>query len=68
MSPMLTGHAMVDEEMKRLDTTIASLLFPMIDAEIASHGSIFIGTRKSTFSQYINFRYNRFQSMYHTLP
>ncbi|KAI8378376.1 hypothetical protein BD560DRAFT_390190 [Blakeslea trispora] len=68
MSPMLTGNAVVDDEMKQLDTTIASLLFPMIDAEIASHGSIFIGTRKSTFSQYINFRYNRFQSMYHTLP
>ncbi|RCI02714.1 hypothetical protein CU098_011424 [Rhizopus stolonifer] len=66
MTPMLTGNQMVDEEMKQLDTRIASLLFPMIDAEIASHGSIFIGTRKSTFSQYINFRYNRFQSMYHT--
>jgi hypothetical protein len=63
MSPMLTGNKMIDDEMMQLK--ISSLLFPMIDAEIASHGSSFIGTRKSTFSQYINHRYNRFQALYH---
>lgn len=66
MSPMLTGNQLVDDEMTLLDAKVAPLLFPMIDAEIASHGSSFIGTRKSTFSQYINHRYNRFQKMYHS--
>lgn len=65
MSPMLTGNKMIDDEMVQMGSKISSLLFPMIDAEIASHGSSFIGTRKSTFSQYINHRYTRFQSMYH---
>ncbi|GAN02550.1 conserved hypothetical protein [Mucor ambiguus] len=65
MSPMLTGNQDIDNEMTLLDAKIAPLLFPMIDAEIASHGSLFIGTRKSTFSQYINHRFNRFQKMYH---
>ncbi|KAG1082588.1 hypothetical protein G6F42_022522 [Rhizopus arrhizus] len=65
MSPMLTGNQDIDDEMTLLDAKVAPLLFPMIDAEIASHGSLFIGTRKSTFSQYINHRYNRFQKVYH---
>lgn len=65
MTPMTTGNEQVDAEMSELSTRIGSLLFPMIDAEITSHGSIFIGTRKSTFSQYINHRYNRFQKTYH---
>ncbi|KAI9474008.1 MAG: hypothetical protein EXX96DRAFT_580196 [Benjaminiella poitrasii] len=64
MSPMLTGNARVDDEMMEYGTKISPLLFPMIDAEIASHGSTFIGTRKSTFSQYINHRYTRFKSIY----
>ncbi|KAI7888223.1 uncharacterized protein EV154DRAFT_554006 [Mucor mucedo] len=66
MGPMLTGDKDLDEEATRLGSSIASLLIPMIDAEIASHGSSFIGTRKSTFSQYINHRFNRFQTLYHT--
>ncbi|CEP19434.1 hypothetical protein [Parasitella parasitica] len=64
MSPMLTGNQLIDDEMTLLDARIAPLLFPMIDAEIASHGSSFIGTRKSTFSQYINHQYNRFRKIY----
>lgn len=69
MGPMLTGNKQIDEEFVQLGSRISSLLLPMIDAEIASHGSSFIGTRKSTFSQYINHRYNRFQTMYHpTVP
>jgi hypothetical protein len=65
MQPMLTGNDQVDAEMGYYGLQIAPLLIPMIDAEITSHGSHFIGTRKSTFSQYINLRHNRFQSMYH---
>lgn len=65
-APMLTGNQVLDDEVTQLGASISPLLLPMIDAEIASHGSSFIGTRKSTFSQYINHRYNRFQSMYHT--
>ena len=64
-NPMLTGNQLIDDEVTALGSSINSLLLPMIDAEIASHGSIFIGTKKSTFSQYINHRYNRFQTMYH---
>lgn len=67
MSPMTTGNEEIDAEMSKLSTSIGSLLFPMIDAEITSHGFTFIGTRKSTFSQYINHRYNRFQKTYHPL-
>lgn len=66
MSPMLTGNKDIDEEAIRLGSSISSLFIPMIDAEIASHGSSFIGTRKSTFSSYINHRFSRFQSLYHT--
>lgn len=66
MSPMITGNQALDDEVTELGSTIAPLLLPMIDAEIASHGSSFIGTRKSTFSQYINHRYTRFQNLYHT--
>ncbi|KAI8880397.1 hypothetical protein K501DRAFT_255131 [Backusella circina FSU 941] len=32
------------------------LLYPMMDAEIASHASLFIGTPKSTYSSYVNYR------------
>lgn len=64
-SPMPTGNKKIDDELNQLGSRISTLLLPMIDAEIASHGSSFIGTRKSTFSQYINHRYNRFQKMYH---
>ncbi|KAI9260734.1 hypothetical protein BDA99DRAFT_513049 [Phascolomyces articulosus] len=40
------------------------LLLPLIDAEVASHGSFFVGTRKSTFSKYIQYRNRRFLSYY----
>ncbi|EPB90222.1 hypothetical protein HMPREF1544_02907 [Mucor circinelloides 1006PhL] len=33
-----------------------SLLPPMIDAEIASHANLFIGTPKSTYSAYVRYR------------
>lgn len=68
MGPMLTGNKELDDEATRLGSSISSLLIPMIDAEIASHGSSFIGTKRSTFSQYIKHRFNRFQSLYHTTP
>ncbi|KAK4518625.1 uncharacterized protein ATC70_008845 [Mucor velutinosus] len=35
---------------------IDSLLPPMIDAEIASHANLFIGTPKSTYSAYVRYR------------
>ncbi|KAG0174291.1 hypothetical protein DFQ28_002671 [Apophysomyces sp. BC1034] len=41
-----------------------SLLLPLIDAEIASHASFFVGTPKSTFSKYIQHRNDRFQALY----
>lgn len=40
------------------------LLLPLIDAEIAAHGSFFVGTRKSTFSKYIQYRNRRFLAYY----
>jgi hypothetical protein len=65
MNPMVTGNDALDEEMRNLGTKVNSLFIPMIDAEITSHGYIFIGTRRSTFSQYINHRYLRYQKTYH---
>ncbi|KAI7907661.1 uncharacterized protein BX663DRAFT_491610 [Cokeromyces recurvatus] len=64
MPPLLTGNQKLDDEMMKYGTQISSLLFPLIDAEVASHGSSFIGTRRSTFSQYINYRYIRFKAIY----
>ncbi|KAI8099264.1 uncharacterized protein BX664DRAFT_320884 [Halteromyces radiatus] len=43
---------------------LGPLLFPLIDAEVASHGSAFVGTAKSTFSKYISYRNNRFLNFY----
>lgn len=40
------------------------LLLPLIDAEVAAHGSFFVGTRKSTFSKYIQYRHQRYISLY----
>ncbi|CAO3647569.1 unnamed protein product [Cunninghamella echinulata] len=40
------------------------LFFPLIDAEIASYGSSFVGTKKSTFSKYISYRNRRFLAYY----
>lgn len=40
---------------RRRDKT-GSLLAPMIDAEIASHATLFIGTPKSTYSAYVRYR------------
>ncbi|CEG64525.1 hypothetical protein RMATCC62417_01480 [Rhizopus microsporus] len=62
--PMAIGDKYIDSVYEQVGTTINSLLIPMVDAEITSHGSAFIGTKKSTFSSYIFNRYNRFQSMY----
>ncbi|CAO3670900.1 unnamed protein product [Rhizopus stolonifer] len=65
--PMPTGNEVVDREYARVGTGINSLLIPMIDAEITSHASAFVGTRKSTFSGYIIHRLNRLRVMYATL-
>lgn len=65
--PMETGNEMIDGEYARVGKGINSLLIPMVEAEIASHASAFIGTRRSTFSSYIMHRYNKFQTMYATL-
>jgi hypothetical protein len=35
---------------------LGHLLYPMMDAEIASYASMFIGTPKSTYSSYVNYR------------
>ncbi|KAI8384775.1 uncharacterized protein BYT42DRAFT_563627 [Radiomyces spectabilis] len=43
---------------------LGSLLFPMIDAEVTSHGSFFVGTPKSTFSTYVQYRNSRFLEFY----
>ncbi|ORY91170.1 hypothetical protein BCR43DRAFT_97953 [Syncephalastrum racemosum] len=43
------------------------LLLPLVDAEVASHGSFFEGTRRSTFSKYIQYRNRRFRSYYPTI-
>lgn len=40
------------------------LLLPFVDAEVSSHGSFFVGTRKSTFSKYIQTRNHRFLTLY----
>ncbi|KAI8982498.1 hypothetical protein BDB01DRAFT_792841 [Pilobolus umbonatus] len=64
MHPMLTGNAAIDQELTALGSSINGLLLPMIDAEITSHGRSFIGTKRSTFSQYINYRFLRLRSMY----
>ncbi|KAI8065303.1 hypothetical protein BC940DRAFT_304698 [Gongronella butleri] len=45
-------------------TTKGSVLLPLIDAEIASLGSHFVPTPKSTFSSYITNRNKRFQRLY----
>ncbi|KAI9323804.1 hypothetical protein BX666DRAFT_1847980 [Dichotomocladium elegans] len=44
--------------------THGPLLLPLIDAEVAAHGSFFVGTKKSTFSKYIKYRNRRFLSLY----
>ncbi|KAI9257409.1 hypothetical protein BY458DRAFT_518855 [Sporodiniella umbellata] len=62
--PMWTGNALVDEHYERVGTRINSLLIPMLDAEITSHASAFVGTRKSTFTAYILHRLHRFQTLY----
>ncbi|KAG1474137.1 hypothetical protein G6F56_000532 [Rhizopus delemar] len=66
-NPMGTGNEIVDAEYERVGSTLNGLLIPMVDAEITSHGSAFIGTKKSTFSSYIKHRFNRFQTIYTTL-
>ncbi|ORX51291.1 hypothetical protein DM01DRAFT_354931 [Hesseltinella vesiculosa] len=48
----------------QLPSRLGPLLFPLIDAEVASHGSHFVGTRKSTFSKYIMYRNRRFHAYY----
>ncbi|KAI8984305.1 hypothetical protein BDF20DRAFT_905287 [Mycotypha africana] len=66
MAPLLSGNDSVDNEAIQKSSLIAPSLIPMIDAEVASHGANFVGTRKSTFSQYIKYRFNRYQSLYYS--
>ncbi|KAI9282767.1 hypothetical protein BY458DRAFT_497308 [Sporodiniella umbellata] len=62
--PMITGSDTLDQEYQRIGSQLNGLLIPMVDAEITSHGSIFIGTKKSTFSNYIQYRLARFKSLF----
>ncbi|CAO3586239.1 unnamed protein product [Absidia cylindrospora] len=39
------------------------IFIPLIDAEVAAQGSLFVPTARSTFSAYIGFRNKRFQHM-----
>lgn len=41
---------------RKRNDKVDSLLPPMIDAEIASHANLFIGTPKSTYSAYVRYR------------
>ncbi|CAO3600087.1 unnamed protein product [Absidia cylindrospora] len=63
----LTASALSPFTEDQQPSRLGPLLFPLIDAEIASHGSIFVGTAKSTFSKYISYRHQRFLS-YYPLP
>jgi hypothetical protein len=63
----LTASALSPFTEDQQPSRLGPLLFPMIDAEIASHGSIFVGTAKSTFSKYISYRHQRLSS-YYPLP
>ncbi|SAM08636.1 hypothetical protein [Absidia glauca] len=47
-----------------IPTTKGSIFLPLIDAEIASQGSFFVPTPKSTFSGYIKYRNKRFRHLY----
>ncbi|KAI9317020.1 hypothetical protein BX666DRAFT_1941144 [Dichotomocladium elegans] len=53
-----------------IDQTILSsqrygvLFLPLIDAEIATYGEVFVGTPRSTFSKYIESRNRRFLAYY----
>lgn len=60
----LTAHALSPFTEDQQPSRLGPLLFPLIDAEIASHGSVFVGTAKSTFSKYIMYRNNRFLAYY----
>ncbi|CAO3684095.1 unnamed protein product [Rhizopus stolonifer] len=64
--PIPIGNDWVDCESARLGTQVNSFLIPMIDAEVASHASAFVGTSRSTFSAYIIYRVNHLQSLYAT--
>lgn len=63
----LTASALSPFTEDQQPSRLGPLLFPLIDAEIASHGSIFVGTPKSTFSKYISYRQQRLAS-YYPLP
>ncbi|KAI9470613.1 MAG: hypothetical protein EXX96DRAFT_363145 [Benjaminiella poitrasii] len=43
--------------------SIKRLLLPMIDAEIASHAKLFIGTPKSTYSAYVRYRNQHYRTL-----
>ncbi|CDH60626.1 hypothetical protein RO3G_10970 [Lichtheimia corymbifera JMRC:FSU:9682] len=47
---------------------LGPLLLPLLDAEVASHGEFFVGTKRSTFSKYIEYRNHRFLSYYPNHP
>ncbi|OAD79318.1 hypothetical protein PHYBLDRAFT_58368 [Phycomyces blakesleeanus NRRL 1555(-)] len=45
-----------------------SIFLPLVDAEVASHSSRFVGTPKSTFSKYIKYRQRRWLKYYPKAP
>ncbi|KAI8388077.1 uncharacterized protein BYT42DRAFT_475795, partial [Radiomyces spectabilis] len=52
------------EQAELYPSHLGPLLYPLIDAEIASYASSFIPTPKSTFSKYIHYRNQRFKAYY----
>jgi hypothetical protein len=48
---------------RKRNDKVDSLLPPMIDAEIASHANLFIGTPKSTYSAYVRYRNQHYRAL-----
>ncbi|KAI7884627.1 hypothetical protein K492DRAFT_221272 [Lichtheimia hyalospora FSU 10163] len=58
----------IEQTINSSNDNLGPLLLPLLDAEVASHGEFFVGTQRSTFSKYIEYRNHRFLSYYPKLP
>ncbi|KAI9005846.1 hypothetical protein CLU79DRAFT_780689 [Phycomyces nitens] len=56
------------EVLKNLVESDHGIFIPLVDAEVASHSSRFVGTPKSTFSKYIKYRQHRWLKYYPMAP
>lgn len=54
----------IEQTVNSSNDNLGPLLLPLLDAEVASHGEVFVGTKRSTFSKYIEYRNHRFLSYY----